>query len=322
MAGRQVTRTPARLRAAGLGQLGDPGEPGRGRRAGPRSSATTRCGPSSGCCTRPTGDWGPMYRAVQDPLISLAYVAASPTDPARLRGGQRAVLLPDRAGQAAEHAGCAQRRPAGRRPGPGLGARRSSPPSACPSGRRGARAEEFVRCLQAIWTERRGRVRRRVLPGAAVPGRSRSRCSNRTRRCCSAAAPSARCAGSAGSPTAGSAPAGTTCAASAPTSTLMKQAGPRGRSGSGRAAVHRARGAEADRRTGAGRRRPLHGSADQIRQDLADAGRAGCHRGVPRSELRPAGRFAGRRPGCLDEPGRARTDRVCPAILRKFAHLR
>jgi len=99
------------------------------------------------------GDWGPTYRAVQDPLISLAYVAAV-TERARLGVAvlnapfYSPVLL-------AKQLTTLDLLSEGRLDvGLGLGwAEEEFTAVGTPRQRRGARVEEFVRCLQAIWTE-------------------------------------------------------------------------------------------------------------------------------------------------------------------------
>lgn len=100
-----------------------------------------------------SGDWGPMYRAVQDPLISLAHVAAI-TDRARLAVAvinapfYSPILLAKQLTTLDHVSG-------GRLDvGIGLGwAAEEFTATGVPYAHRGARTEEFIRCLKAIWTE-------------------------------------------------------------------------------------------------------------------------------------------------------------------------
>jgi probable F420-dependent oxidoreductase len=98
------------------------------------------------------GDWGPTYRSVHDPIVALAHVAAVTE---RVRLGLAIVNVPflspivlAKQLTTLDHV-CAGRLDAGL----GLG---WSPDEfaavGVPYERRGARAEEFIRCLQAIWT--------------------------------------------------------------------------------------------------------------------------------------------------------------------------
>lgn len=98
-----------------------------------------------------TGDWGPMYHAVHDPLVTLGFVAGATS---RIRLGVAVVNMPF-------YAPITLAKPlttldivsAGRLDvGLGLGwAREEFAAAGVPYERRGARGEDFVRCLQAIW---------------------------------------------------------------------------------------------------------------------------------------------------------------------------
>jgi probable F420-dependent oxidoreductase len=99
------------------------------------------------------GDWGPMYRAVQDPIVTLAHVAAI-TERARLGIAvvnapfYSPVLLAKQLSTLDELSG-------GRLDaGLGLGwAEQEFAAVGVDPARRGARTEEFIACLKAIWTE-------------------------------------------------------------------------------------------------------------------------------------------------------------------------
>jgi len=99
------------------------------------------------------GDWGPMYRAVQDPIVTLAHVAAV-TERARLGIAvvnapfYSPVLLAKQLTTLDELSG-------GRLDvGLGLGwAEEEFAAVGVDPARRGARTEEFIACLKAIWTE-------------------------------------------------------------------------------------------------------------------------------------------------------------------------
>ncbi|MGI8664647.1 MAG: TIGR03619 family F420-dependent LLM class oxidoreductase [Jatrophihabitans sp.] len=100
-----------------------------------------------------TGDWGPMYRAVQDPLISLAHVAAVTE---RVRLGFAVVNAPFYSPiLLAKQLTTLDHVSAGRLDaGLGLGwAEEDFAAVGVPYPRRGARTEEFIGCLTAIWTE-------------------------------------------------------------------------------------------------------------------------------------------------------------------------
>jgi len=99
------------------------------------------------------GDWGPMYRAVQDPIVTLAHVAAL-TERPRLGFAvvnapfYSPILLAKQLSTLDELSG-------GRLDaGLGLGwAQEEFVAVGVDYARRGARTEEFLRCLKAIWTE-------------------------------------------------------------------------------------------------------------------------------------------------------------------------
>lgn len=99
------------------------------------------------------GDWGPMYRAVQDPLLTLAHVAAL-TERARLGVAvvnapfYSPILLAKQLSTLDELSG-------GRLDaGLGLGwAEEEFQAVGVDHARRGARTEEFIACLKAIWTQ-------------------------------------------------------------------------------------------------------------------------------------------------------------------------
>jgi probable F420-dependent oxidoreductase len=97
------------------------------------------------------GDWGPTYRAVQDPLISLAYVAAVTE---RVRLGVAVVNAPFYAPIVlAKQLSTLDQVCAGRLDvGLGLGwAAEEFGAVGVPQQRRGDRLDEFVECLHAIW---------------------------------------------------------------------------------------------------------------------------------------------------------------------------
>ncbi|MBV9820676.1 MAG: TIGR03619 family F420-dependent LLM class oxidoreductase [Actinobacteria bacterium] len=99
------------------------------------------------------GDWGPMYRAVQDPIVTLAHVAAV-TERVRLGVAvanapfYSPILLAKQLTSLDEL--CGGRLDAGL----GLGwAKEEFAAVGVDPARRGARTEEFLACLKAIWTE-------------------------------------------------------------------------------------------------------------------------------------------------------------------------
>jgi len=97
------------------------------------------------------GDWGATYRAVQDPLISLAYAAALTE---RIRLGVAVVNAPFYSPIVlAKQLSTLDQLSAGRLDvGLGLGwAAEEFTAVGVPEQRRGARLAEFVCCLQAIW---------------------------------------------------------------------------------------------------------------------------------------------------------------------------
>lgn len=103
--------------------------------------------------TPATGDWAPAYRAVHDPIVALAYVAAVTE---RVRLGLAIVNLPFYAPIVlSKQLTTMDIVTAGRLDvGLGLGwSREEFSAVGVPYQRRGARAEEFLRCLEAIWSE-------------------------------------------------------------------------------------------------------------------------------------------------------------------------
>jgi probable F420-dependent oxidoreductase len=100
-----------------------------------------------------TGDWGPMYRSVADPVISLGYAAALTTT---IRLGVAVVNAPFFSPiLLAKQFSTLDVLSKGRLDaGVGLGwAVEEFQASGVPIERRGARTEEFVECLKQIWTE-------------------------------------------------------------------------------------------------------------------------------------------------------------------------
>ncbi len=99
------------------------------------------------------GDWGPMYRAVQDPLITLAHVAAI-TERARL--GVAVVNAPFYSPILLAKQLATLDEVSGGRLDAGLGlgwAKEEFTAAGVDFARRGARTEEFIACLKAIWTD-------------------------------------------------------------------------------------------------------------------------------------------------------------------------
>ncbi len=99
------------------------------------------------------GDWGPMYRAVQDPLVSLAYVAAITERP---RLGVAVVNAPFYSPILLAKQLTTLDEVSGGRLDAGLGLGWAAEEFAAVGvdfARRGARTEEFIHCLKAIWTQ-------------------------------------------------------------------------------------------------------------------------------------------------------------------------
>jgi probable F420-dependent oxidoreductase len=97
------------------------------------------------------GDWGPMYRAVHDPIVALAHVAALTR---RVRLGTAVVNAPFYPPIVlAKQLTTLDEVSAGRLDaGIGLGwAEQEMVATNAAQRRRGARMDEFVRCLKAIW---------------------------------------------------------------------------------------------------------------------------------------------------------------------------
>jgi probable F420-dependent oxidoreductase len=99
------------------------------------------------------GDWGPMYRAVQDPIVTLAHVAALTERP---RLGVAVVNAPFYSPiLLAKQLSTLDELSGGRLDaGLGLGwAEEEFAAAGVDYARRGARTEEFISCLKAIWTQ-------------------------------------------------------------------------------------------------------------------------------------------------------------------------
>jgi probable F420-dependent oxidoreductase len=98
------------------------------------------------------GDWGPMYHAVQDPIVTLAHVAAITE---RVRLGVAVVNAPFYSPVVlAKQFTTLDELSSGRLDaGLGLGwAREEFAAVGVPYEHRGARTAEFIQCLKAIWT--------------------------------------------------------------------------------------------------------------------------------------------------------------------------
>jgi probable F420-dependent oxidoreductase len=98
-----------------------------------------------------TGDWGPMYRSVHDPLVTLAYVAAVTS---RIRLGVAVVNMPFYSPVVLAKPLTSLDVVSGGRLDVGLGlgwAREEFTAAGVAYERRGARGADFVQCLQAIW---------------------------------------------------------------------------------------------------------------------------------------------------------------------------
>jgi probable F420-dependent oxidoreductase len=99
------------------------------------------------------GDWGAMYRSVQDPLVALAYVAGVTQ---RVRLGVAIVNAPYVAPVVLAKALTTLDHVSAGRLDAGLGlgwSREEFAAVGVPYERRGARMDEFLRLLQAVWTE-------------------------------------------------------------------------------------------------------------------------------------------------------------------------
>ncbi|HJQ00428.1 MAG TPA: TIGR03619 family F420-dependent LLM class oxidoreductase [Jatrophihabitans sp.] len=99
------------------------------------------------------GDWGPMYRSVQDPIVSLAYLAAVTE---RVRLGFAVVNAPFYSPIVLAKQLSTLDQVCGGRLDAGLGlgwAEQEFAAVGVDQARRGARTEEFVQCLKAIWTQ-------------------------------------------------------------------------------------------------------------------------------------------------------------------------
>ena len=97
--------------------------------------------------------WQPVYRAVHDPLITLAYLAAHTT---RVRLGVAVLNMPWFSPILLAKQTATLDAVSGGRLDLGLGlgwSKQEYDAAGAPFERRGGRAEEFVACLKAIWTE-------------------------------------------------------------------------------------------------------------------------------------------------------------------------
>jgi probable F420-dependent oxidoreductase len=97
--------------------------------------------------------WQPVYRSVHDPLITLAYLAAHTT---RIRLGVAVLNMPWFSPILLAKQTASLDAVSGGRLDLGLGlgwSKQEYDAAGAPFERRGARAEEFVACLKAIWTE-------------------------------------------------------------------------------------------------------------------------------------------------------------------------
>lgn len=101
----------------------------------------------------PEQQWAPVYRSVTDPLVTLAYLAAQTS---RIRLGVAVVNMPFLAPLVLAKQLMTLDIVSGGRLDVGLGNGWSAEEFAAvgtPMQRRGARADEFLRCLDAIWTQ-------------------------------------------------------------------------------------------------------------------------------------------------------------------------
>ena len=97
--------------------------------------------------------WQPVYRSVHDPLITLAYLAAHTS---RIRLGVAVLNMPWFAPILLAKQTASLDAVSGGRLDLGLGlgwSKQEYDAAGAPFERRGARAEEFIACLKAIWTE-------------------------------------------------------------------------------------------------------------------------------------------------------------------------
>ncbi len=97
--------------------------------------------------------WQPVYRSVHDPLITLAYLAAHTS---RVRLGVAVLNMPWFSPILLAKQSASLDAVSGGRLDLGLGlgwSKQEYDAAGAPFERRGARAEEFVACLKAIWTE-------------------------------------------------------------------------------------------------------------------------------------------------------------------------
>ena len=97
--------------------------------------------------------WQPVYRSVHDPLITLAFLAAQTT---RIRLGVAVLNMPFFSPILLAKQTATLDAVSGGRLDLGLGlgwSREEYAAAGAPFDRRGARAEEFLACLKALWTE-------------------------------------------------------------------------------------------------------------------------------------------------------------------------
>jgi probable F420-dependent oxidoreductase len=102
---------------------------------------------------RDAARWRPVYRSVHDPLMTLAFLAAHTT---RIRLGTAVLNMPFTSPILLAKQTATLDVLSGGRLDVGLGlgwAREEYAATGAPFDRRGARAEEFLGCLRALWTE-------------------------------------------------------------------------------------------------------------------------------------------------------------------------
>ena len=297
----------------------------------------------------------PVYHSVLDPMVALGYAAARTS---RIRLGVAVLNLPFVSpAELAKQAATLDVLSGGRLDlGLGIGwMPEEFTATGASMARRGARAEEYVAALRALWADEVSSFSGEFY---TIPAgrRTPSRCSSPGRRSCSAACPGRRWSGPGGSRTAGSPPAAPTCPGSARRSACRAAAAAAGRDPDAVRIVCRGvvlAGAEA---TGPdGGRLLLSGCYEQIREDAAwlagqgvtelfydlnwdpqigtprsrrgrgRAGRRDPRRARARQEpSRPAGPDGGQRPGgSLTRPSRcamaaASVRLAAPSLARMF----
>ena len=135
------------------GQLGDPGHACGASPVGPRSSGTRRCGPSSACSTPSTPSSARRTARCSTRSSRSRYVAGH-TD--RIGLGTATVCAPFTAPALLAKALTSLDVLSGGRLTVGLGSGwlpQEYAAAGVPFERRGARMEEYLRCLQALWTQ-------------------------------------------------------------------------------------------------------------------------------------------------------------------------